>query len=572
MDYGLMIYLMLLLLSAIVPLFLMIRLLYEEKDREQYIFSIMMVCISIWSLFYLLEIFVDDHLWMTVFTRLRFIGVAFLPVFWLGFSLYYTGRETWLKGKRILILSVVPICTQVIIWLNDHLHLFWSSTELISVGRFEIIFGTTGPWFWIHTIYSYGLVFVGIVLILNFLLKIGDIYIKEALILLIGVATPTFGNSIYILELGLVPKAYDITPITFLVTGIIFTWAVIKLEFLKIKPVARDTIFRNIDDYIFIIDNDDKIVDCNESALSLLNRDHHGSEVDIIGSRIDEVLDKEQLGEVKKSDKSSLSEMELQFDGERRFFDVKISPIFNQRDEEIGRVLILRDITLRKKAEKEAEFLHSMLRHDLGNKLQVTMGFLELVQDTDLEHSQKKYIDTSLESIEEGIELIKDVRMLNKLDIEGEKTDVEISNIISKAVDKYSKVGEDKGIEIINRVNKELDVTSNHVIKEAITNLIENSILHSGGSKIIIDHYEESDKEGDFVNIVIEDDGKGIPDKRKHEVVERGFKGDESKGSGLGMFIADKIVNNYGRGLYIEDSDMGGVKFVVKLRKSDQKS
>ncbi|MFW5928274.1 MAG: histidine kinase dimerization/phospho-acceptor domain-containing protein [Thermoplasmatota archaeon] len=129
---------------------------------------------------------------------------------------------------------------------------------------------------------------------------------------------------------------------------------------------------------------------------------------------------------------------------------MKISPIFNQRDEEIGRVLIFRDITLRKKAEKEAEFLHSMLRHDLGNKLQVTMGFLELVQDTDLDQSQKKYIDTSLESIEEGIELIKDVRMLNKLEVEEENEDVEISHIISKIIDKYSKVEEEKK----NRYNK----------------------------------------------------------------------------------------------------------------------
>ncbi|MFW5928275.1 MAG: histidine kinase N-terminal 7TM domain-containing protein [Thermoplasmatota archaeon] len=319
MGFGLVSYLALLAISAFIPLLLIIILLHKEKGRKQYIFSVMMACISIWSIFYFLEIFVDSYMWMSIFTRLRFIGIAFLPVFWLGFSLYYTGRENWLKGNRLLFLSVLPIFTQLMIWLNDYFNLFWGSEELVSIGEFEVLFGTAGPWFWIHTIYSYGLVLIGIILILNFLMKIGDMYIKEALILFVGVATPLFGNSIYILELGVVPKAYDITPITFLVTSIIFTWAVIKLEFLKIKPVARDTIFRNIDDHIFIIDNDNMIVDCNESVLSLVNDDGSGTGIDIIGSNIDEVLDREQLEGVKNSDKSSLMRWNCSWMGKEDF-------------------------------------------------------------------------------------------------------------------------------------------------------------------------------------------------------------------------------------------------------------
>ncbi|MFW5928273.1 MAG: sensor histidine kinase [Thermoplasmatota archaeon] len=127
-----------------------------------------------------------------------------------------------------------------------------------------------------------------------------------------------------------------------------------------------------------------------------------------------------------------------------------------------------------------------------------------------------------------------------------------------------------KKIDIINKIDKELVAVSSKVIKEAFTNLIENSLIHSEGSKIIIDYHEESKGLNEFINIVIKDDGKGIPDKIKSKVIERGYKGEESTGSGLGIFITDKIMKKYGGSFCIEDSDMGGVKFVVKLKKASK--
>ncbi len=564
MSLSFKIYLLLLFISAILPVLLMFRLLYEKREMEQYVFSILALCISLWSTFYLLEIFIDDLTVMNIFFKLRFIGIAFLPVFWFAFSLYYTGRENWLKRKRLLLLSIFPIFTQFMIWTNQFHNLFWKSTVVESLSGISIIYGEVGPWFWIHTLYSYILILIGIILLLNFLIKIGDEYIKEAFILFVGVSVPTVGNGLYILNLGILPRAFDITPITFLVTGTIFTWAVIKLDFLKIKPVARETVFKNIDDHIFVIDKENKIVDYNESAYSLVNNYYDKLDTDIIGKNIEDMIDKKQIENMKQSNNNLFEEIELKVDGRKKYYDVKLSPIKNQRNKGIGKALILRDITLRKKVEKEAEFLHSMLRHDLGNKLQVTMGFLELVKDTDLDDGQRDYINTSLESIEEGIELIKDVRMLDKIDLEENNENIELSEIISKAESKYLKLGEKKEIDIINKIDKKIYISAGKIVKEVFNNIIENSIMHSKGNKIIID-YEEKEN---LIDIIIEDDGKGIPDEIKTDILEQGFKGKDSSGSGLGMYIVDKITQKYDGKLSIKESRLGGAKFVIGFNKA----
>lgn len=78
-----------------------------------------------------------------------------------------------------------------------------------------------------------------------------------------------------------------------------------------------------------------------------------------------------------------------------------------------------RDITERKKAEDMEDFLHSLLRHDLRNKIQIIQGYLELLEDSELSNKQKRFLDKSLTGTEESIDLIEKVRTLRNL--EGEK-------------------------------------------------------------------------------------------------------------------------------------------------------
>ncbi|MFP4052049.1 MAG: PAS domain S-box protein, partial [Thermoplasmata archaeon] len=71
-------------------------------------------------------------------------------------------------------------------------------------------------------------------------------------------------------------------------------------------------------------------------------------------------------------------------------------------DEEII-YFVLNDISKRKEAEEREEFLHSLLRHDLRNKIHISKGNLDLLKESDLPEEKKEYLDDALESYEEGM-------------------------------------------------------------------------------------------------------------------------------------------------------------------------
>ena len=70
--------------------------------------------------------------------------------------------------------------------------------------------------------------------------------------------------------------------------------------------------------------------------------------------------------------------------------------------------------------------------------------------------------------------------------------------------------------------------------------------------------------------LTIEDDGPGIPEEKAREALKRGRRLDETKpGSGLGLAIVSDLVNEYGGKLALERSDLGGLRVIVRLRRTE---
>ncbi len=67
--------------------------------------------------------------------------------------------------------------------------------------------------------------------------------------------------------------------------------------------------------------------------------------------------------------------------------------------------------------------------------------------------------------------------------------------------------------------------------------------------------------------MTVEDDGKGIPDDIKDKIFKRGFKKSKEGGSGLGMYLVKEIAESYGGRIEVKDSEMGGARFDVNLKR-----
>ncbi|MFW6376095.1 MAG: PAS domain-containing sensor histidine kinase [Thermoplasmatota archaeon] len=324
-------------------------------------------------------------------------------------------------------------------------------------------------------------------------------------------------------------------------------------------------------DTLVKIDSEGDIEMANDSFYDLLGYD----EEEIKGSEADKIFAEE--------DSKGLNEVVLSWDDIQErikregyvkdlevFYKtdkgkkIPISFSASLMDEGSGIVCVGKDITERKEAEDRAEFLHSLLRHDLGNKLQVTSGFLELLKGADLEGKERQFLEDSLNSVDEGIELIQNVRMLNRLDREEEIESIDLVEKVEESIERHRDLSSEVGIKINNGLKGSQKVEGGVLLKELFSNIIENSLNHSEGSRIDVSMEEKKE----MIDVIVEDDGKGVPDNKKDDIFEIGSKGEDSSGSGLGMYLVRRIAEMYGGRIKVEDSSLGGAKFVVCLRKT----
>lgn len=240
---------------------------------------------------------------------------------------------------------------------------------------------------------------------------------------------------------------------------------------------------------------------------------------------------------------------------------------FDEDDLKMSELLIdhVIEALQRLKRNKRDEILHSLLRHDVGNKLQIANGYFTLLEDFgDFSEETEKMIDKTKDAIRSGEEIIQKIRKLRKIDTEDEVRMRDINTAIEKAVEIHGDKKEEKGIDIEMETTR-CEVKAGSLIEEVFSNLIENSIKHSDCSliKISVEVKEEN------CLVKFEDDGIGIDDDLKNKIFKSGFKKGEKAGSGLGMYLVKEIIDTYDGYVEVSDSDLGGAKFEIYLKKEN---
>lgn len=222
------------------------------------------------------------------------------------------------------------------------------------------------------------------------------------------------------------------------------------------------------------------------------------------------------------------------------------------------------DITKRVKSEEREKFLHSLLRHDVKNKTLVVEGYLDLLLEADLSGGYEEYIEKAIKATERSIDLIEKVRTLRE--IEGEETkEIDLEPLIHEAVESCKSETSEMKFQI--EMDCPVDgckVEGGPLLEELFSNLLENSVRHSGGSTVRVSN-GETDEE---IICVVEDDGKGLPDGEEEKIFEKGYKKGKKAGSGLGMYLVKEIAESYGGGVKAEGSELGGARFKVHLQKA----
>ena len=207
--------------------------------------------------------------------------------------------------------------------------------------------------------------------------------------------------------------------------------------------------------------------------------------------------------------------------------------------------------------EKENRELISNISHDLKTPITAVKGYVEGIMDgvADTPEKMDRYVRTIYNKTNEMDHLINELTFYSKIDtnrIPYTFSKLNVEDYFSDCAEEVGLELETRGIELVyaNYVEKVVMVIADgEQIRRVIHNIIGNAIKYMDKPKGIIQIRIKD--VGDFIQIEIEDNGKGIGPKDLPYIFDRFYRTDVSRnsskgGSGIGLSIVKKILEDHG--------------------------
>jgi signal transduction histidine kinase len=208
------------------------------------------------------------------------------------------------------------------------------------------------------------------------------------------------------------------------------------------------------------------------------------------------------------------------------------------------------------------ELYDRLLRHDLGNDLQVIDGFAEALT-TELDGQNADYaakIQRAARSSADLIDRIGDI--VSTLEEQEEPEPRHLGTIVDAVVEDATAGYESLTVEY-DPAAFDSHVYGGELLDSVFSNVVSNAAVHNDGP-VTVWLTTEEDPPDDLV-VVVADDGSGVHESVRDEIFEMGKKGPDSDGTGLGLGFVRALVESYGGTVAVGDSDHGGAAFRVTL-------
>ncbi len=286
------------------------------------------------------KIFWDNMQWVALMTGTTTV---------LLFALAYTGYKAAHTKRTWTALAIVPFMVVLLVVtgpLHGWLH---PAPRIVSGEPFSILAYDFNGLLWGLTLYSQSIVLLGILILLRHFIGARPFYRHQIAPVIVGYTIPLVGSILSISRImPSLPR--DITPFTFALGNGVMAWGLFQHRLLTVTPVAYETVIESIGDGVLILDAQARVVDLNPAMAHILGIKAR----EAMGKPSSEVLQSwPDLAERLQDSVPKQAEVRLTHGKMDTYYDVHMSLLFDHRGTPNGQILVLRDITARKRVEED---------------------------------------------------------------------------------------------------------------------------------------------------------------------------------------------------------------------------
>ena len=353
------------------------------------------------------------------------------------------------------------------------------------------------------------------------------------------------------------------------------------IESLTFERNKLESVLMSIVNGVVVCDNHDKVILVNNHAKNLLEV----TDEDIVGTQIQQFCD--SSGEFCFSDKiAKFKDTPLEEDSapvpfnieiDKRILKCLISPMFTRSNSYVGYIIVLIDVTKDVEMDELRSHFISNVSHELRTPVTVLRSYIDTLynygNDFDF-NTQREFIGVMNQEIIRLNRMVNDILDFSRYEsqnIKLEKTKQNIMEIIEDCVNQVQVLTKEHDLTI--SIMKEPDLPEIYLnvdsISRAFMNILSNAIKYSPDGKRIKIRAERS-RDGEYVEVSVEDQGPGIPEKYQKKIFDRFFRVENDthtvKGTGLGLHLVKVTIEKHHHGqVFVQSKEGEGSTFGFRL-------
>lgn len=337
------------------------------------------------------------------------------------------------------------------------------------------------------------------------------------------------------------------------------------------------SIIDNLNEGVIVTNSSGKIVLVNREVEHLMSI----SKESVTGKRLEECLPQKEVQSLvaRENIKEDLFaerniEIPMKQSKARHILHISYLPLLSSKEDLLGYIMVAKDITAQKMAEKNQTEFIAHVSHELRTPLTTIKSYIEMLMDDEIseEETRIEFYNTINDETDRVARLIENLLNISKIEMGRmmiERDLLKPHEFMKDIVKSVESQADRKDLKLEMILPEKMDslYADKDLVRVAILNILSNAIKYTppGGSVIL-----KVSEEDDHIHIDVTDTGCGISEHEFPHIFEKFYRSSNEEvkkqtGNGLGLALSKEIINLHDGEIEVSSTLGEGSHFVIRL-------